>query len=293
MDDMLKMVKLLNSRYQTEFGNAGKAGFSKSGAIWGIRKIMARHKGDRPSASQPGSSRQVAFLRQVQPFATLDEEALTRVAADFQQVTYKRDEVIFRQADQSREIYVIAKGKVRIYKVSPSGGETSINIFFPTDIVGEFAAIDDKPRSAAAKAIGSCALLRLSQEKLLAYMRAFPDLAIGMARLLTSKIRWTAAYAETVAQYDAAGRLLHTLLLYNAQYGQVQEPNKRYLLDLDLNQADLASLIGARREWVNRLLQDWRRRGLIEYERGKITILDLPRVIQERDSRIEAKVRKW
>ncbi|GAB4434242.1 MAG: hypothetical protein Fur0044_31630 [Anaerolineae bacterium] len=63
---------------------------------------------------------------------------------------------------------------------------------------------------------------------------------------------------------------------------------KRYIVDLAMNQADLASLIGARREWVNRLLQDWHKRGLISFDSGRITILDLPRVVEERDSRIEA-----
>jgi hypothetical protein len=56
---------------------------------------------------------------------------------------------------------------------------------------------------------------------------------------------------------------------------------------------DLASLVGARWEWVNRLLQDWRKRGLIEYHVGKLTILDLPRVEAERDNRIEANRAEW
>jgi CRP-like cAMP-binding protein len=120
------------------------------------------------------------------------------------------------------------------------------------------------------------------------YMRRMPDLATAMNRLLVEKTRWTAAYAETIAQFDAAGRLLHILLLYNEKMGQEIEPGKRYLLDLGLNQTDLASLVGARREWVNRLLRDWQRRGLIEVKAGQITILDLPLVEDERDSRIEA-----
>ena len=65
------------------------------------------------------------------------------------------------------------------------------------------------------------------------------------------------------------------------------------MLDLSLNQADLASLVGARREWVNRILRDWRQRGLIEYNAGRITILDLPRVEAERDSRIETFRERW
>jgi CRP-like cAMP-binding protein len=110
-----------------------------------------------------------------------------------------------------------------------------------------------------------------------------------MTQLLVSKLRWTATYAETVAQYDAAGRLLHILILYNEQSGVALEPGKKYLLDLALNQADLGSFIGARREWVNRLLREWRERGLLEYDAGKIVFLDLPKVMAERDSRIEPK----
>jgi CRP-like cAMP-binding protein len=83
------------------------------------------------------------------------------------------------------------------------------------------------------------------------------------------------------------------LLLYNEKFGEEIEPGRLYELDLALNQTDLASLVGARREWVNRLLRDWRKRGLISYESGKIIILDLPRVQQERDNRIEVSRTKW
>jgi CRP-like cAMP-binding protein len=129
----------------------------------------------------------------------------------------------------------------------------------------------------------------MTRDKFLQHMRQTPDLALAMTQLLVSKLRWTATYAETVAQYDAAGRLLHILILYNEQAGVALEPGKKYLLDLALNQADLGSFIGARREWVNRLLREWRERGLLEYDAGKIVFLDLPKVMAERDSRIEPK----
>ena len=240
----------------------------------------------------PPASR-LNFLRTVPLLAGLGEESLARVAADFRQKVYSPGDLIFRQEDTTCDFYIIMSGKVRIYRISPNGGETSINLFFPTDILGEFATIDSEPRSATAKAIGRCILLQMSQECFLHHMGQLPGLALAMTRLLTGKVRWTAAYAESVAQYDAAGRLLHTLLLYNERYGRVIEPGQRYILDLSLNQTDLASLIGARREWVNRLLQEWRRRGLIEYQAGKIIILDLPAVEHERDSRIEANVGGW
>ena len=235
----------------------------------------------------PGGER-VAFLRNVPLFAELSDAERRALAADFRLREYQKDETIFRQGDYSRELYIVVKGKARIFKISPSGNETSIHISSTGDIIGEFATIDGQPRSATAKAVGRCALLEMVGDKFLQHMREMPDLALGMSRLLTGKVRWTAAYAETIAQYDAAGRLLHILLLYNEQFGEEIEAGKRYVLDLALNQGDLASLVGARREWINRILQDWRNRRLIEYQAGKIVILDLPRVQQERDRRIEA-----
>jgi CRP/FNR family cyclic AMP-dependent transcriptional regulator len=241
-----------------------------------------------PSSRQNVLSGRIAFLKQVPLFGSLSEADLAILVNDFRLREYHRDEIIFHQGDHGSDLYVVMQGKVRIFKTSPSGSETSINIFCVGDILGEFAVIDDQPRSATAKAIEPCTMLEMTQARFLQRMREMPDLALGLARLLAGKLRWTAAYAETIAQYDAAGRLLHILLLYNGQFGQEMKAGKRYELDLRLNQSDLASLVGARREWVNRLLGEWRKRGLIEYEAGKITILDLPAVERERDSRIEA-----
>jgi CRP-like cAMP-binding protein len=226
-------------------------------------------------------------------FADLTEAELKILLGDLYYREFTKDEIIFRQGDTSRELYVVMRGKIRIFKVSPAGAETTIEIFSVGSVMGEFAVVDSEPRSATAKAIEAADVLVMSHDRFLRHMRQMPDLALGMTKLLASRVRWTASFAETIAQYDAAGRLLHMLLLYNEQFGQEEEAGKRYVLDLSLNQTDLASLVGARREWINRLLRDWQKRGLVTYEAGKIIILDLPRAKQERDSRIEANVSKW
>lgn len=232
--------------------------------------------------------RRIARLQEIPLFAGLQEKALAALIEDLRTRAYKKDDLLFRQGDESREIYIILKGKVRIFKISPSGNETSIDIFAVNDVLGEFAALDNEPRSTAAKAISALSTLVMSQEHFMHHLESTPGLAINLARLMAGKLRWTAAYAESVAQFDAAGRLLHILLDNNARYGEEVEPGKRYVLDLGLSQSDLASMVGARREWVNRILGEWRRRDLLTFDQGTITILDLPRVEAERDSRIEA-----
>ncbi len=233
-------------------------------------------------------SQRVITLRAMPLFAELSEADLTTLAEELRVREYQRDEIIFRQGDPNREIYLVLKGKVRVYKISPGGEETTIAILSTNDVIGELAALDNQPRSATAKAIGPVTLLTLAQSRLLHYMQTMPGLALGMSRVLAAKLRWTAAYAESIAQFDAAGRLLHILLVFNERYGEMVEPGTRYRMNLALSQSDLASMVGARREWVNRILSDWRKRGLVDFDRGVITILDLPRVVAERDSRIEA-----
>ena len=238
-------------------------------------------------------ARRMALLRTMPGFADLSERDLAVLAEELRAKEYAKDELIFRQGDESREVYFVRKGKVRIYKISPGGNETSIAIFSTDDVIGELAALDQQPRSASAKAMVPVSLLAMSQERFLYTMQTVPRFGLNIARMLAHKLRWTATFAESIAQFAAAGRLLHIILLHNDQYGEALEQPGRYQVNLGLNQSDLASMVGARREWVNRILSEWRRRGLLEFDNGLITILDLPRVRAERDSRIEANSSEW
>lgn len=230
----------------------------------------------------------LAFLKGIELFTEMRETDLVILAQDFRPSEYKRGDVLFEQGQTDQAVFVVVEGKVRIFKLSLAGNETSISIASRGAVIGEFAAIDAGLRSATAKALDACLLLRMPGERFMRHMRLMPGLALGMSRILVSKLRLTATYAEAVAQYDAAGRLLHILLLYNNEFGHALEPGKRYVLDLNLSQADLASLVGARREHINRILRDWHKRGLIEYKNGEIIFLDLPAVQQEYTHRMEA-----
>jgi CRP-like cAMP-binding protein len=240
-----------------------------------------------PSLSTPLADK-LAFLKQAPLCAYLGDQELIAFSQDLRLREYAKGQIVFEQGDPSHILSIILQGKVRVFRLSPSGLETTLTILGKGDLMGEFAAIDEQPRSASALAIGKCALLQMSAETFFGHVRGQPNLALGLMHVLVTKTRWTAAYAETIARYDAAGRLLHILLLFNEKFGEEQQPGQRYVLDLGLNQTDLASLVGVRREWLNRILQYWSKKKLIEYEGGKLIILDLARVRQERDSRLEA-----
>lgn len=223
----------------------------------------------------------VAFLKEVPLFAPLDEGVLAYLANEFRTRQYRKGEILFHQGDESCSLYVLVQGKVRVYHSSPNGDETTVNLLTCHGVLGEFALIDGQPRSASAQAITACTLLEMAGDRCRHHLETIPGLAYAMCKQVVNKTRWTSMYAEAINRLDAAGRLLHFLLLYKDKLGEEIEAGKQYVVDLGLNQSDLATLVGARRNWVNHILQEWRRRGLVEFDAGRLTILDLPRVQAE------------
>jgi CRP/FNR family transcriptional regulator len=77
------------------------------------------------------------------------------------------DNFIFHQGDDSwASSYIIMKGKVRVVRISQDGNETTIRVYSEHDMIGEFSALDSKPRSAMAQAVENCIFLEIEHEKL-------------------------------------------------------------------------------------------------------------------------------
>jgi len=225
----------------------------------------------------------VTFLKTVAPFSSLGESELSEIATKFRRRKYKSHDTILFQGDTSNDVYVIESGRVSITTVSESGEESCLHVCGPGDMVGELSAYDGEPRSASVQASKACTLMVLSGADFNKCLEEVPVLALAMIQFLSKKLRWTTHFLHTLAQYDTAGRLLHLLLYYKEQFGREIAKGKIYEVDLSLNQTELAAMVGARREWVNRLLRQWRKKGIITYSRGVITILDLTALAVERD----------
>lgn len=211
---------------------------------------------------------------------------MARLADGFQIRHFGNRDFILRQGDESSEFYVIRSGKVRILTFSAAGGESCLRVFSSGDVFGELAACDGAPRSASVQVLGACTVLVMPQRIFRSHLSSMPNLALAFIRFLSEKLRWTTLFSHTIAQYDTPGRLLHLLIYYKDIMGRVVVPGKVYEIDLSLTQTDLAAMVGAKREWINRLLQKWRKQGLLTFNRGRVTILDLPAVMAERDQRM-------
>jgi len=215
----------------------------------------------------------VSMLRNVPLFAGLSDQELEVLAGSLGRRTFGKGMIIFHKGSVGQTLYIIESGKVRIFILSESGQEISVNVYGPGDVFGELALLDGLPRSAGAVVMEKTVTFTLHRDDFLRHLEACPHMARSIIEVLSTRLRYTTAYAETLAFLDVYGRVAAKLLELADRYGVKKNGIE---IDLRLTQAELATWVAATRESVNKALGTFRDQGLIKVEGQRITILDLP-----------------
>ena len=178
--------------------------------------------------------------------------------------------LIFSKGDPGDCLYGILLGRVRIFSTSAEGGEVVLNVFEPGDLFGEIALLDGDTRTASAAAMEHADLLRIHRDHFLPYVRANPDLILGMLMLVCRRLRGTTSMIEDAAFLPFPARLAKRLLELAEHYRRPGERN----VTIALSQHELGSMVGAGREAINKQLALWRSSGIVDTGRSAIVIQD-------------------
>ena len=215
----------------------------------------------------------ITFLQQTTLFANMPATDLQTIATDIIPRTFQQGEVIFHEGDPGQMLYLIQAGQVRIFVNGLDGSETSVILFGrPGEIFGELAVVDGMPRSATAVALGQTTLYTMSRENFSKHTRQYPQLALNFMKVLSSRVRSSTQQMDSLASLGIPQRLARKLLQLAQDYGKVEANG--VCITMPLNQSDLASLIGATRESINKALREFRQNGWLHTQQGQITILD-------------------
>jgi CRP/FNR family cyclic AMP-dependent transcriptional regulator len=213
----------------------------------------------------------VDMLREVPIFSGLSDQDLELLADMLQPRTFAKGMIIFHKDSPGQRLYIIESGRVRIFILSESGQEISLNVYGPGDFFGELALFDGLPRSAGAIVMENTVTLTLHRDDFLHLLQEHPKIAMDIIRVLSTRLRYTTMYAESLAFLDVYGRVAAKLIELGERYGLESEGIE---IELRLTQAELASWVSSSRESVNKVLGAFRDQGLIQLEGQKITILD-------------------
>lgn len=138
------------------------------------------------------SIEKLIFLRAVPTFADCEIDLLRRVSERFIVQRFEPGEVILHEGDPGQHFYLVAEGQIAI----TAGGRT-IDELGPRQSFGEMALFDGRPRSATATAIEATTLLRLDRDDFYRLGREWPDLLIGVIRILSERLRTQMAQANS------------------------------------------------------------------------------------------------
>jgi CRP/FNR family transcriptional regulator, cyclic AMP receptor protein len=131
--------------------------------------------------------------------STMPERALDDLVKFSTVSRFEPHQAIFSKGDPGDCLYGILSGRVRIYATSPEGSEITLNVQEPGELCGEIALLDGNPRTASAAAMDETELLCIHRDHFLPYVRANPDLVLGMVSLLCRRLRWTSSAIEDAA----------------------------------------------------------------------------------------------
>lgn len=218
-----------------------------------------------------------ALLRRVPLFTGVSDEDLTGLAPQLRRHAYRKGTMIFHKDQAGDALYIIESGRVRIFLPAEGGEELTIPPFLESgDVFGDMALLDDRPRSASADALEDTVAYTLGRDEFQRYLAATPRLASALIKLLSIRLRDLMEYTETLAFLDVHARIAKTLLDLATRHGN--RTNGGIEIDMDLTQAELARMVGATRERVNRALASFRTQGILELRGKKIVILDAERL---------------
>ncbi len=210
-------------------------------------------------------------LAQVSLFAELSEGELESLAAGLERRRYARGQTIFMRGDPGTSLYIIESGIVKIIVTSPEGKALIVNVLGAGEFFGELALLDGEPRSADAQAQEHCQLLLLPRDAFLKFLRAHIEAAIKLLAVVSRRLRQDVQLAQDAAFLDVPARLAQAILwLANSQ---AQPRGSGAAVMMHVTQSELAERIGATRESVNKWLRLFQRQGMINLQRGVITVL--------------------
>lgn len=215
-------------------------------------------------------------VRKAPLFAALDEESAAALEQSMSTVTVARGQELFHEGEPGDRLYVIISGKMKLGRSSPDGRENLVTVLGPGEMLGELSLFDPGPRSLSATAVSDVELAGLGHAELQAFLRDRPHVAFTLLQALARRLRRTNDTLADMVFTDVPGRVAKALLDLSRRFGR--QTDQGVLVAHELTQEELAQLVGASRETVNKALADFASRGWVRLEARAVTLLDVERL---------------
>ena len=205
-------------------------------------------------------------------FQGVDPVAVQNLIEQMETVRFPRGTTIFDEGEPGDRLYIITSGKIKLARHAPDGRENLLTVMGPSDMFGELSIFDPGPRTSSAVCVTEVTAATMNSEMLKQWVGDHPAIAQQLLRVLARRLRRTNANLADLIFTDVPGRVAKTLLQLANRFGTHEGGALR--VNHDLTQEEIAQLVGASRETVNKALATFAHRGWIRLEGKSVLIVD-------------------
>ena len=235
-----------------------------------VSSIAVTRSSGFPQQFEGDNSDQSGRTQRVQIFSGLSREEMSHIALRARSVRKARGEFIYMPGDRADLIYFLRQGRVKLSVLAESGKEIAIDIIQPGEIFGEFALVDESPRSNMVQALDDILMWAFSKRDFTQLLTSQPKLALNYIRLVGDRRRRMEKKLSDITSKAVSARVCELLHELSTSSAELETAVTDFLVPLTHH--DVASLIGAARQTTTTVLNDLERRSIIELGRGWIRV---------------------
>lgn len=191
-------------------------------------------------------------------------------------VLLHKGDQLFAEGDLGDRVYIVIDGKVKLTRTAPDGRESLVSVHGRGDMFGELAMFDPTYRTSTGTAVTDVRLAVIAHEDLRKVLATRPAVAMLLLKALAQRLRRITEANTNLIFTDVPGRVAKALLELSDKFGVPAADGTQ--VDHDLTQEELAQLVGASRETVNKALADFASRGWIQLSAKSVLIIDADRL---------------
>jgi CRP/FNR family transcriptional regulator, cyclic AMP receptor protein len=195
---------------------------------------------------------------------------------------FRRGELLFNEGDACSGLFLVASGKVRIFKMSAGGREQVLALEGPGSSFAELPVFDGGNYPASASAEEDTEVLFISRKDFQNFCREHPDVGLKVIAVVGSRLRRLVGIIEDLSFTTVRHRLIGLILRLAKASGRVSKEG--VFVELTKSHQDLAAELGTVRELVSRNLSRLQAEGFLEVDGRRITVKDLTGLKREQES---------
>ncbi|AZA10182.1 CRP-like cAMP-activated global transcriptional regulator GlxR [Corynebacterium pseudopelargi] len=198
--------------------------------------------------------------------------AVENLIKELETVRFPRGATIFEEGEPGDRLYIITSGKVKLARHALDGRENLLTVMGPSDMFGELSIFDPGPRTSSAVCVTEVHAATMTSTMLHKWISDYPEISEQLLRMLARRLRRTNASLGDLISTDVPGRVAKALLQLANRFGTQEGGALR--VNHDLTQEEIAQLVGASRETVNKALATFAHRNWIRLEGKSVLIID-------------------